>query len=282
MSPRGGWLRRLAIAAGCLVLTLMFAVAQFPWERLAPWLVGRIEQATGTRMELARLEGSWSATGPAAVLHGLVVHVPGRGPLAFERLRVRPALSTSWLAGEPALGVELALAGGSVVGTVWPVGEAGFDGRFDGIDTAALPEALAPDGLPVDGVLSGASDVRRQGHLWVGEVSVKGNDGSLALPSLPIALPYDTLLAELRLGEDGQVALDQGSLQGPLASFEAAGSLALDGAGRPGALDLTVLMRDVDPSLRGMLEQQGFRLDAGGGAEIAVGGTVAAPQIQLR
>lgn len=279
---RRGLLRGAGIAFGCVLLTLVFALAQFPWDRLTPWLVGQIERATGARMEIAHLGASWSTRGPAAELQGLVLHFPGEEPLAIERLRVRPAFSASWLAGEPALAIELALAGGQVWGTVWPTGESGFDGSFEDIDTVELPPAFTPADLPLDGLLSGDADLRRRDGHWVGELSIYGEDGSLALPGLPIALPFDEFAANLSLGEDGNLSIEDGRFEGPLASFDATGTVALDAAGRPGALDLVVRVRDIDPSLQGIAESQGFLLNTSGGAEIVIRGTVDVPQIELR
>ena len=45
---------------------------------------------------------------------------------------------------------------------------------------------------------------------------------------------------------------------------------------------LTVTLWDLDPSLRGLAERQGFRLDASGGAEISIRGTATSPQIDFR
>lgn len=275
-------LRGVAIGAACLLLTLVFAALQFPWDRLSPWLIGQIERATGVRMEIGQLGPSWSLTGPAARVDNLVLHLPGRTPLLIDWLRARPALSLSWLAGEPALGLVVGLAGGEVAGTLWPAGESGFDGDFHDVDTTRLPEAMRADDLPLEGLLSGAADLRQRGGRWAGELEVTGTDGSLLLPNLPIALPFDQVHAEVQLDEAGLLTLEGGTLDGPLASFEAEGTVTLDGAGRPEALDLQVTMRDVDPSLRGMLANQGFRLNADGGADLAIRGSARAPQIEVR
>ncbi|MCP3985937.1 MAG: type II secretion system protein GspN [bacterium] len=281
-NSHGGRMRGFAIALGCLILTLVFAVAQFPWDRLTPWLVTELEQATGTRMEVAELGSSWAAGGPAADLQGLVLHFPGEAPIAIDRLRIRPALSTSWLDGEPALTLDLALAGGQLTGTLWPTGAAGFDGSFEDIATADLPEFLDLTDLPLDGVLSGKADVRQQQNRWVGDVSILGNDGSLILPGLAIALPFDQLTADLSLREEAGLAVEELRFEGPMASFDAEGTVALDAAGRPGVLDLTVTVWDVDPSLRGMALSQGFRLDSNGEAKVSISGAVSAPRIELR
>ncbi|MBW2240535.1 MAG: type II secretion system protein GspN [Deltaproteobacteria bacterium] len=278
---RGRLMRGLGIGFGCLLLTLVFAVAQFPWDRLTPWLVGQVEQASGARLEVAHLGSGWAMGGPAADLQGVVLHLPGEAPLEIDRLRVRPALSASWLDGEPALAIDLSVGEGQVRGTVWPSGATGFDGSFEDIYTADLPETLDLSNLPLDGLLSGDVDVRHVENRWAGDVSILGSDGSLVLPGLPIALPFDEFTADLRLEEETGLELENVRFEGPMASFDAEGTVALDAAGRPGALDLEIRVWGVDPSLRGMAESQGFPLGANGEAEISLGGTANAPQIDI-
>ncbi|MCP5058207.1 MAG: type II secretion system protein GspN [bacterium] len=280
-AERGRLMRGLGIGLGCLLLTLVFAALQFPWNRLTPWLVGQVEQATGARIEVAQLGSGWAMGGPAADLQGLVLHMPGEAPLEIDRLRVRPALSASWFDGEPALAIDLSLGEGQVRGTVWPAGAAGFSGSFDDIYTADLPGALDLSSLPLDGSLSGDADVRHLENRWAGDVSILGSDGSLVLPGLPIALPFDEFSADFRLEEETGVELDSVRFEGPMASFDGEGTVALDPAGRPGALDLEIRVWGVDPSLRGMAESQGFRLGASGEAEISLSGTANAPQIDI-
>ncbi len=276
-TARAGVLRGGLGFATCAALILFFTVLQFPWQRLRPWIVTQLSHATGAEVELDGLELGLSLRGPVADLAGVRVRHPGSPMIALDTARVGPAFSTSWLSGDPALAIDLWVAGGAIVGTVWTGDALGFAGRFEGIDPAALPLPLGTGPTPIDGVISGRADVVQVGGRWAGAVHLESRSGSLALPGLPLALPFDVLGVDLDLGEDGSVRVSDGRLDGPMASFDVSGSIGPGPQLAQSPLALDVQLRGVQPALREPLRGQGIVLDGTGSARIRLEGTPSRP-----
>lgn len=271
------FLRGMAIGVGCLLLIVFFAVLQFPWERLRPSAIVLLERGTGAQVELADLAMGWSWTGPTMTTEGLVLTWPGMDPLRVDAAELGPALSFSWLSGEPALTVDLALAGGTIRGTVWPLGEIGFDGDFAGLLGSALPLPPGTDTLPLDGVLSGEADLRRRAGVWQGDLRLAGEDGSLLLPGVPIAIPFDQVEIEVHLDEGGAITIHQVRLDGPMASFDASGTIGAGASLELAPLALDVDLRGVASALQDSLRSQGIPLDGSGNGRATISGSLSRP-----
>lgn len=96
----------------CVVLTLLLTLARFPFERVEPALRGLIAQATGARVTMDSL-ALRPSLGLVAVRAGTVeLAWPGGTSVQAEQITLRPAWSTSWLRGQPA--VHLSARNGSV------------------------------------------------------------------------------------------------------------------------------------------------------------------------
>lgn len=274
------WLRGFAIGLGCLLLTLFLAVLQFPWERLVPRASGLVAQTTGARVELADLGMGWSWTGPTLAIEGLRLTWPGSEPVFVDAAELGPAFSSSWLSGEPALAVDLALAGGEVGGTLWPTGEIGFDGDFEGLESEALPLPPGTEELPLAGVLSGEADLRRGANGWQGDLVLAAADGNLLLPGVPVAIPFDEIEVDIDLGEGGAITVHELHLDGPMASFDVTGNVSPAPRLDMAPLNLDVDLRAVSPALHDPMRSQGIVLDAAGNGHATVSGTLSQPIIR--
>ena len=270
---RGVW-----IAVGCVALTLFFSVLQFPWERFRPFVQDSLARATGADVQMADLGMGLSLAGPTVKLAGLELRWPGEAPLRVDRAEAGLAYSFSWLRARPALAIDAELGGGELDGTVWPLGEMGFDGAFEDLGTETLANLpFGAEELPVEGLLSGDIDVRREAEGWRGSVAVEGLDGNLLLPGLPIALPFDDLQLVLDLEDDGSIRVRRAQLEGPMASFDATGTIGASASLVSAPLEIDVELSSVSPALQTPLQRQGIPLDAGGGARFSLGGTASRP-----
>ncbi len=269
----GGAVRGGFLALACVALIGVFTLMQFPWDRFRPWLVSELRNASGADVELGELHLGFSLRGPVADLMGLQMSWPGQPPIVLDMARVGPAFSTTWLQGEPALAIDVSIAGGRIDGTVWPLGAIAFDGSFDEIDPGALPLPTGAGPPPVDGLVSGEADVAQIGGRWTGDLEVTGVNGSVAMPGVALALPFDDLLVAASLAEDGTLTIHEARLDGPMASFDAEGSVGASARLELAPLDLRVQLRDVQPALAQPLRSQGIRLDGAGSAQLTVSGT---------
>lgn len=276
----GGAVRGGFLTLACLALIAVFTLMQFPWDRFRPWLVSEITRASGADVELGELHLGFSLRGPVADLMGLQMSWPGQPVILLDMARVGPAFSTTWFQGEPALAIDVSIAGGTIDGTVWPLGALAFDGSFDEIDTTALPLPAGFDPPPVDGVVSGEADLAQVAGRWAGEFEVTGANGSVAMPGVALAIPFDDLLVAATLGEDGSITILEARLDGPMASFDAEGSVGASARLELAPLDLRVQLRGVQPALAQPLRSQGIRLDGAGTAQVTVQGTPSQPLIR--
>jgi len=276
----GGAVRGGFLTLACIALVAIFTLLQFPWDRFRPWMESQISLATGADVKLGALHLGVSLRGPVADLMSLQMSWPGQPSLVLDMARVGPALSTTWFQGEPALAIDVAIAGGRVDGTVWPLGALAFDGSFDDIDPAALPLPASMRPSPLDGIVSGEADVAQVDGHWVGDLEVSGENGSVALPGMALAIPFDEIALAATLVDDGSIEILEARLDGPMASFDAEGSLGASTRFEQAPLDLRVQLRGVQPALAGPLQSQGIRLDGAGTAQLTVQGTPGRPVIR--
>lgn len=278
----GGRLHRVAIAVGCVLLTAIFTFLLFPWSRLGPWVSGRISASSGARVTVRATHASLGWLGPDLRVEGLSLSWPDGRKLQLDTGSVRPALSFSWLRGAPALAVTAAGPQLRGRGTFWPDRPA-FTGNVETGDAAVLLASWVPPGGPV---LSGP--LRAQLALTApsspgpatGTIVLAGKEGSVALPGLPMALPYQSLAGTLRLEPGGPMRIDGLQLDGPLLSLEATGTVRLGPSPSRSPLDLRVKLRGVDRALSRPLSALGIRLAADGSGQVHLGGTLGAPAVR--
>lgn len=277
--PASGWaerpvLRGAVLGAVCLLLVLVFFLAQFPYARLRAPLARAASDALGAQVTIGSLHG-----GPTGLrLEQVRVRPSGSPAWEVARVRLRPALSLAWLKGIPALALRAEAWGAHLDGTALLDAEApGFDGQVRGLDPAALPPGLLADEPPWIGAVDLDADLVQGAAGPEGWLVLRGREGALTIPGLPFALPYDRLEGRARLGSEG-VQLEAFELEGPMLSGSAQGRL---GAGPPtqAPLDLELTLRRAVPDVRDLLRGLGVPLDADGRVRLRIGGTLQAPVV---
>jgi type II secretion system protein N len=275
---------RLALPVAALLLTVVFSVALFPWQRLDARLVRLLEDATGAQVSVGDLGPGLGLAGPRIEAHDVRLRWPPEpAELALDLVRVRPAWSLSWLRGDPALHVELAGEVGRLAGTVWPGGQPAFDGRLQDVDPTRLPPRLLGGVFPpVTGRLSAEVELATgDGLRPTGRVALDARDGSLVVPGSPVAIPFDALGGRLDLAPDGAARLEDVRLEGPLVSLSAAGRIGAAPAWGRAPLELDVELLHVDPAFAGVMGSLGAP-GAGRAGAFRIGGTLARPEVTPR
>jgi type II secretion system protein N len=275
--PRG--VRLVALPLGCLILTLVFAAALFPWERYRSGFATWLGAATGASVEVANVDGGFSLAGPVLEAGPLRATWPDGSVLDLESARVRPAWALSWLRGVPSIHLDLDGSGGNVEGTLRAGGEAAFVGEIEGLDLGRLPFGSLGE-APLTGLLDAQIDVASQAGAWAGEVHFQARDGSLATADLPMAVPFETLTGALVLGAAGDVQVRDVALAGPMVALRASGNVGPVANPARAPLALEVDLEVADPNLRPVVSSVGIPLDGEGRARLNVGGTLAAPLLR--
>jgi len=271
--------RALAIGVAAVALTSIFFVAGFPYDRLAPRAAAAIESATGARVAIGQLGLVFSWFVPQLKATDVDVSWPAGQHTSFQRIRVQPAWSASWLRGHPALVVALRSPLGELDGTVAGGAAPSFRGELRNVSLALLPlQDLAP-GTQLDGRVDAQLDLQLAAGGPQGTVHFDAKAGSLTLPLLPIGLPFDSLRGDLALGGDQLATLNAVELVGPLVGLTASGTIGHSPAIHLAPLALKARIEAREPAVRSMLQSQGIALDAGGAAALEISGTLGSPQI---
>lgn len=274
-----GTRRTLAIGVAAVALTSFFFVAGFPYDRLAPRAAAAIERATGARVAMGRLGLVFAWFVPQLKAADVDVTWPGGQHASFQRVRVHPAWSLSWLRGEPALVVALRSPLGDLDGTVVGGAAPSFDGELRNVSLALLPLQDIAAGTQLDGRVDAQIDVQMAEAGPQGTVHFDAKEGSLTLPLLPIGVPFDKLSGDVALGGDMLAKLNAFDLAGPLLGLTASGTIGRSPALHLSPLALSARIEARDPAVRSMLQSQGVALDASGAAAVEIGGTLGSPQI---
>ena len=249
---------------------------RFPYQRLLPPALAAARAVTGAQIEVGEVGLGLGWSGPRLVARDLRCPGPRRQRSTSRRVRVRPAWSRAWLSGVPLWHVEAAGDPGAFRGVV---AADRVSGEWDAVDMDALPWVLLGSGTPLHGRISGEVDLVRQNGAWQGSAKLRGDGGSVDLPGLPVAIPFEALAADLDVAQD-LVTLAGGRIQGPLVTASVAGT-ATTAAGPfstwPLALDVEI--EEVDPALRGYLPPLGIPVDGSGRAKVRVTGTLGSPYL---
>jgi type II secretion system protein N len=197
-----------------------------------------------------------------------------------DRARLRPAWSPAWLRGEVALAVDLAGPEGRVRGTLYAGSAPGFEGRVEDVVLASLPLAGVVADLALDGTADAEIDLRSGDDGPQGSVALAAADGSIALPGMPVALPYAFLEGELELGGDALLRVHRLVLDGPMISVEGEGTVGRGADVDRAALDVRVHVEVHEASVRPMIRNLGVRLDREGRGDARIGGTLSRPAVR--
>lgn len=267
-------MRRSLAVAGVLALLVVFLAVRFPWERLVPRLLETARATTGAEVQLAKLGLGLGWSGPRVVASDVVLQWPGSETIALDAVTLRPAWSLAWLRGQPVWHIEASGPAGAWRGVV---ALDRVSGELAEIDVASLPWVLLGSPPPLQGRISGNVDLARVNGAWQGSAALEGQPGSVDLAGLPVAIPYELLVAQLEIAPE-QVKLAQARLEGPLVTASFAGTAsAAGGAFSSWPLDLQVDIEQVDPALRSYLTPLGIPTDAQGRGRLQVTGTLSAP-----
>jgi type II secretion system protein N len=268
----------LGIAA-YLALTTVFVLVGFPYERLAPRMAAVLGPALGAQVTIGGFGPGLAWGMPQALAWDVEATWPGGQHLRLDRMRLRPAWSTSWLRGDPAFVVALRSPDGEVDGTV-RIGDAqGFRGTLSRVVLERLSAIWPGAELACMGHLDADVDLRRSAEGLEGSLALRAADGSIGLPNLPVGIPFSTLAGDLTFGGESFATLSALSIDGPLVAVKGSGTL-----GRAAALSMAPLALEArievrDPAMRGLLSSS-VPVGADGVAEIHVGGTLAQPIVQ--
>jgi type II secretion system protein N len=274
------WVFRRVIPFGAAALTLLFVVAGFPYDRLAPAAAARISAATGARVTIADFGPTLGLLGLGVRAAGVRIAWPDGSGLQLDDLRVRPAWSLSWLRGRPALAIQASGPLGRAEGTAIIAGEPGFDGRVSDLDLSKLPIASFVPGASIEGH-GGAEGELSLGPAGVrGELALDATDGSIALPNLPVALPYTTLRGDVKMTDAALLEITALELDGPLLALRVNGSVGRAVVIPAAPLNLELHVMAKDPAVRPLLAQAGLRVGEDGSADLRLTGTAAQPLLR--
>jgi hypothetical protein len=206
--------------------------------------------------------------------------LPDRAPQPIDLALIRPAWSMSWLAGDPALHVELESPAGIAQGTLHWNGVTSWAGTL----RDARPE-LSPisDWIPtgrIEGLLDATLDVSMTELGPEGTVEFNVRDGSLFMPGLPTApLKFESLTGEVSIGGDAYAKLVSLRFDGPFATGTGSGKI-----GRAARLDQAPIDFEFDfvvqPEPARAVNASGVPVQPGGEALAKISGTVAKPKIR--
>lgn len=273
------WLRRRGIPLGAVLLTLLFFVAGLPTDRFGAFASAKIRSATGADVTIRKL-GVGLGLPFAISAEGVSLRFAGVAPIQLERTKLRPAWSFSWLRGAPAFAIDVAGPLGTADGVVTLGDEPGFDGAISGVALAQLPLGDWLPGTSADGTLALAGAVRRTAVGLRGKLDLDLRDGSVSLPSMPVALPFASLRGTIRFTDANAAELDGVTLEGPMLAGTVRGTVGNAASMSQAPLALTVHVEAREPSLRPLLAGSGLRVGPDGAADVTISGSVAAPSVQ--
>lgn len=261
-----------------VLLVLFFVYLGFPYERLARVVATEAGRLLGARVDIQEVGPRLALTGPGFEARGVRASWENGRRLQLERAAVRPAWSLAWLRGTPALYAELESPLGTVEGT-W-VSDGAWYGDVRALDLSAVPLEALWRGAGPEGRLDARVDLRWSESGPEGDVSFEAREGSLRLPDLPTALPYQRCRGVLVFGGESFVAVESFSLEGPLLSVKAKGTLGRAARFESSPLQLELELKATQPGIQSILRSAGLRLGRDGSARVRVTGTPSAPLLR--
>jgi len=238
---------------------------------------------TGADVRIGQLDSHFGLLGPGLRADTVVASWSGAERQSIEYAVIRPAWSFSWLLGVPVLHLEFEGSGGAADGTLRMGEEPAWDGELRNLDLALLQlDRAFGANTGLTGRVNAELDIAKSadaGPPVVGTVRFDAHDGSLSLPELPIALPYETLEGELVLGGELHARVESLSLEGPIMRARLKGDIGGGRGGSP-ALDLVASVQSDATPVHSVLRGYGVDSDAEGNASFHIGGTAARPAIR--
>lgn len=268
---------RFGLAFVGLALATLFVFLGFPYDRLADLISDRVRQQTGVELGMASLGPSFGFAGPGLLATDVDVRLQDGNRVALDRARVRLAWSLSWFRGTPAIHAGLASPLGEAVGVFTLNGAGAWRGELRQVSLEKLPLSALWPGLAAQGELEGAVDLRLMDVGPVGRVDFEAHEGSLTLPGLRVAIPFEYVESAIAFEEDTRVTIEAFVLEGPLLSADVRGQLAPTEPLGDSRIALEIELQS-EPGIRSLLESAGLVVNDDGSAVLRVGGTVANPR----
>jgi type II secretion system protein N len=273
-----GGLRITGLTLAAVALTAFFMVLGFPYDRLAERLAYSIEARTGSRIALGPVSLGFVRWAPGLEAEGVQIVQPDGTRIDLDHLGLRPALSRSWLRGNPALATDLRSARGDASG-VATLGDArGFEGRVTTLDLELLPQKHAAP-LLVKGIADADVDVTFGPEGPEGSVVFEARDGLVTHPELPLPMPFQKLVGELELGGPEWVRIRDIALESPLAKGHARGTIGRAARFAAAPLRLEIEL-EVSGAIQGSLNAQGVAVGEAGQIRMDVSGTPGRPVVR--
>jgi type II secretion system protein N len=272
-------IRVVPLVLGAIALTAFFMALRFPYDRVAQSIAQRVEKETGARIMLGPVSLALVRWAPGLASTGVQIAQPDGTRLDLERIAVRPALALGWLAGNPALAVEVESARGGASGVVAFGDAPGFAGTLRNVDLEQLPQQRI--GVPLR--LSGRADVDLDVALREtgpeGDVEFEARDGILTHPNLPMPMPFQKLTGEIALGGANWAQLQKFELSSPLATGSASGTIGRAPLFAAAPLKLEIQLT-VSGAVQGSLRSQGVAIGNDGQIHWNVSGTPTRPLVR--
>lgn len=276
------WLVVASYPVAAFALTTFFVFLGFPYDLLAERLSHEVESSTDMRLRIGELSPHLGLAGPGLAATEVLAGRAGQGTMAVDELIIRPAWSTAWFRGTPAIHLDLTSDSGSAAGVATLGERGGWDGTLTAVDMATLPIG-ALDAFDLDGRLDATVNLRagppEVGGGPVGAVDFVLREGSFKTPDLPIAIPFDALQGRLDFGGDSYLQVDEVKLEGPMLRGTIGGTVGHAPAAGQQPLALNVTYEVSDPSLAPMLGTLG-RPGADGRSVLQITGTLMQPVVR--
>jgi type II secretion system protein N len=260
-----------------LLLIVVFVFLRFPYDEFAAPLGQRLGEATGSEVVIGGIEPRITIGGPGIAARDVRIVRPDGRWIEIDPLRIRPAWSTAWLNGDPALKIDVDSTVGRSSGMLVLGDPPAWVGEVEDVDLARLPLGSA-GGVAVSGLLVAAADLALGPGVPTGPLSFDAHTGEIAHPALPIVIDYDRASGDLTLGADPIVEVRALEIDGPVLHASASGNVRIGRGPGDEQLDLEIEVEIKDPAMRAMLQGLGVRLDGRGRAKFALGGTLASPR----
>jgi hypothetical protein len=260
-------------------LTATFVFLGFPYADLIP-MISRLGGDQNIRV--GEIHPRLTIGGPGFSLREVVFSPNEMEPLIVDQFDIRPAWSTSWLRGEPALVIGLVSPLVLADGVLTWADARRVEGKIEIPDLALLP-------LPSDSSLSFTGALIAEGDLDIG-ITLDGEStglihfeatvGSASHTNIPIPLDFESLSGDIELTGQSELILEDISIQGPIFSAQADGYIDTPQGNVPLVMDIDLDVQVKAPAFRALLAGLGLPFDNEGRSSFNLGGTIQNPVIR--
>jgi type II secretion system protein N len=247
-----GLLARAGYPLVGLVLTVFFIFLGFPYDLLGDRISARVEADTRMQLQIGSVSPHLGLRGLGLAARDVYVQQQGGPKLTLERLVLRPAWSSSWLSGTPALHLDLKSDLGAGSGTLVLGDSVRWQGSLHSVQVEPLLVGTLQDGFDLAGTLDAEVDLEArtsEGGALFGHIHFDLKDGTFSGPGLPIALPFESLGGDLQFGEDAYIRIEEMKLEGPIVAATIEGTIGDSPVRGRQPLDLRLAYEVRDKSL---------------------------------